>query len=403
MFNAAIIGISGFGAVHYNDFLREHAAGRIHIVGATVINQEEEAQKCAFLRSIGCRLFTDYREMLRELSGKIDICFIPTGIALHAPMTIDALESGANVYVEKPIAATLQEVDRMREAERRTGKFIAVGYQSMYQPETRRIKEMLLAGRIGKITTLKSYSLWPRDSVYYHRNNWAGKLRNGSAWVLDSPFTNAVAHYLNLLSFYAGNSFEGIGEIESVQAGLFRANPVETNDTAWIRGVMRGGAQLLFYSTHCSDVNEGPISEIQGELGSITYASEKVEIQYKNGEREEFPMTPGDKMRANIYTQLIQRLQDPAAFICTAEIAAGHTRICNAVFDSVRCVELPESAFRVETNAKGAVRRVILGIDDVIRAAYRENRLPDTRDFPWAVNGEPFAMEGYHAFSGAGL
>lgn len=70
MFNAAIIGISGFGAVHYNDFLREHAAGRIHIVGATVINQEEEAQKCAFLRSIGCRLFTDYREMLRELSGK---------------------------------------------------------------------------------------------------------------------------------------------------------------------------------------------------------------------------------------------------------------------------------------------------------------------------------------------
>ena len=43
MFNAAIIGISGFGAVHYNDFLREHAAGRIHIVGATVINQEEEA------------------------------------------------------------------------------------------------------------------------------------------------------------------------------------------------------------------------------------------------------------------------------------------------------------------------------------------------------------------------
>ncbi len=403
MFNAAIIGISGFGSVHYNDFLREHAAGRINVVGATVINQEEEAEKCAFLRSIGCRLFTDHREMLRELRGRIDICFIPTGIAFHAPMTIDALESGVNVYVEKPIAATLQEVERMRDAERRTGKFIAVGYQTMYQPETRRIKELLLSGRIGKVTTLKSYGLWPRDNVYYHRNNWVGKLRSGNSWVLDSPFTNALAHFLNLLSFYAGNRFDKAGEIESVQAGLFRANPIETNDTAWIRAVAQGGAQLLFYVTHCSEINEGPWSEIEGELGSISYGSEKVVIRLRDGEVEEFAMTPGDRMRANIYTQLIRRLADPAAFICTAEVAAGHTRICNAVFDSVKAVELPESASHLVTNPNGTTRRLIPGIDEVIRSAYRENRLPDTRDFPWAVNGKPFSLDGYHAFSGAGL
>ena len=81
MINVAVIGISGFGAVHYADFVREHAAGRVNVVAATVINQADEPEKCAFLQSIGCRLFTDYRAMLEEFRGKIDLCFIPTGIA----------------------------------------------------------------------------------------------------------------------------------------------------------------------------------------------------------------------------------------------------------------------------------------------------------------------------------
>ena len=100
MINVAVIGVSGFGAVHYNDFVREHAAGRVNVVAATVINQSEEAEKCAFLQSIGCRLFTDYRVMLEEFRGKIDICFIPTVIAMHCQMSVAAIESVANVYVE---------------------------------------------------------------------------------------------------------------------------------------------------------------------------------------------------------------------------------------------------------------------------------------------------------------
>ena len=111
--------------------------------------------------------FTDYRKMLEEFRGKIDICFIPTGIAMHCPMTVAALESGANVYVEKPVAPTVEETEIMKEAEKRTGRFVAVGYQTMYQPETRRIKELLLSGAIGTPRIFKSYALWPRNDAYY--------------------------------------------------------------------------------------------------------------------------------------------------------------------------------------------------------------------------------------------
>lgn len=399
MFNAALIGVSGFGAIHYNDFVREHAAGRITPVAATVINQQEEAEKCAFLQSIGCRLYTDYRQMLTECAGKIDICFIPTGIALHLPMTVAALEAGANVYVEKPVAPTVDDAEAMRTAARRAGKFVAVGYQSLYQPETRRIKELLLSGRIGRVRTLKSYGLWPRDDAYYQRNNWAGKLGTIEHPVLDSPFTNALAHYLNLLSFYAGNTFEGTCEATAVQAGLFRANPIESCDTAALQVTTAGDGELLFHVTHCSEENFGPLSRIEGDDGFIEYDMEHTVVQLRSGEREEFASATWDEGRVNIYSALEERLRNPEAFICTIDIAMNHTRICNAVFDSASIRTLPEESFRV-VRKEGSVRRVIPGIDAAIRRAWNENRLLDGTDFPWAIPSPVFSLKGYTSFLG---
>lgn len=69
-------------------------------------------------------------------------------------------------------------------------------------------------------------------------------------WVLDSPFTNAMAHFLNLLIFYAGTSFEGPSTRSRWQAGLFRANRIETNDFATIRIKSALEQQIYFHVTH---------------------------------------------------------------------------------------------------------------------------------------------------------
>ncbi len=400
MFNAAIIGVSGFGNVHYNDLVRERTKGRLNIVAATIINQDEEVDKCEFLRSIGCCIYTDYREMLRDFAGKIDICFVPTGIAMHKTMTIEALESGANVFVEKPIAPTRIEAEAMVESSRQTGKFIAVGYQTMYQPETRMIKECILSGRIGRVKVLKSYGLWPRDDVYYHRNNWAGKLILGGNPVLDSPVTNAFAHYLNLILFYAGNTFQGTAEVKSIQAGLFRANRIESFDTASLRIKTQDGKELFFYVTHCSRENCNPVSAIEGELGKIEYDGNTVRVTLNSGEVEEHLMTKREQMRINIFNQLEKRLVDPQAFICTPEIAMTHTLVTNAMFDSAPIEAVPEEAYQILTNEKGVHYRLINGIDDAIRQAYAENRMLGSEDFSWSVSAKEFSLDGYRSFEG---
>lgn len=400
MTNVAIIGISGFGNVHYNDLVREHNAGRANIIAAVVINQEEEAEKCAFLKSIKCKLFTDYRAMLAEFRGKIDICFIPTGIAMHCPMTVAALEAGANVYVEKPIAATFEETEIMKSAELKSGKFVAVGYQTMYQPDTHLIKQLLLDGAIGEPKVFKCYALWPRDDAYYHRNNWVGKAMVNGQWVLDSPFTNALAHFLNLLIFHAGSTFTKTAEPLSVQAGLFRANQIETNDTASIRIDAEHGRTLFFHVTHVSEGTQNPVTRIEGTTGTLDYSDDGIVITHTDGSTKSFPLTPGEDVRKNIFDALLKRLSDPKQFICTIDIAAKHTLISNAVFDSTYGVEIPASEFHSSTNKNGASNLVVPGIDAAIRRAWKESRILDTRDFAWAVPGEPFSMENYQGFIG---
>lgn len=134
MLNTAIIGISGWGRIHYEDLLRRRERGDIRICAATVINQAEEAEKCAFLQSIGCRIFDSHQAMLSEFGGKLDLCFIPTGIDLHAPMAIEAMRAGANAFIEKPAAAVIEDIAAMQAVERETGKHVWVGFQIACQP-----------------------------------------------------------------------------------------------------------------------------------------------------------------------------------------------------------------------------------------------------------------------------
>ena len=173
MIKAAVVGITGFGSTHYHDLIREYEAQRVQPVAAVVINPEDAVEKVQKLRSIGCDILPDFDSLLQKYAGKLDICCIPTGIALHKSMSVAAVEAGFNVYVEKPVAATVDEVNEMSAAARRTGKFIAVGYQNMYQKETRRIKEILTSGIIGKPQQFRCYALWPRSFTYYNRNKWA--------------------------------------------------------------------------------------------------------------------------------------------------------------------------------------------------------------------------------------
>lgn len=395
VYRVGIIGVSGYGNTHYQDLLRCRAEGAVNIAAATVINQDEEREKCETLRSFGCRLYTDYRTMLAELAGKLDLVFIPTGILQHAPMAIAAMKAGANAFIEKPAAATVQEVRAMREAEESTGRFTAVGYQFIYQPETQEVKRALLAGRLGRLRRIRGLGMWPRVMNYYRRNRWSGRLWS-DGWVLDSPFGNALAHHLNLICYFAGERFEDSAEPAWIEAGLFRANPeIESCDTAILRMGCADGIELEFCTTHASQERFDPEITIEGEEGSIVWRPE--ESVFRHGGEARTCRHDTTVMRKNVTDALLARLGDPAAFICNLDIAGAQVLANDGAYESAAILPLPGELL---TLPDGNCRYVSSGLDAKLRAVYEGKSTPEAVGLPL---GERFRLAHYREFAGGKL
>ena len=370
MNTAGLIGISGFGNVHYHDLLREHEAGRMKYLAATVINQPEEPEKCAKLRELGIEIFDDHRAMLQKYAGKLDLVCIPTGIALHAPMAIDAMKAGANALIEKPAAATVQEVIAMQEAEKKYGKFTAVSFQSIYSAELQDLKKQILKGVIGKITRMVACGLEPRTFAYYTRNNWAGCLKGKRGeWVLDSPYNNAVAHQLNMMTFLAGKTFEMPAAPVSTLAELYHANKIESADTASIAIETKENIPLYFYISHAAESSLRTGFKIYGSAGTIDVTLETFTIETTAGKKELPWQRDHVNLRERIMESVRARIADPKAFYCSLEIARAHTLCVNGAHES------SPDIFQINPNAihetgEGKDRRIeVKCMDQAVKTA----------------------------------
>ena len=384
MIKVAIIGVSGFGNTHYNDLIRYQERGELEILGAAVINQDEETEKCAKLKSVGCELFTDYKLMLEKFKGSLDICFIPTGISMHVPMSIDAMQAGANVFVEKPVTALLSELEILKQAEKDTGKFVAVGYQTIYQPSIARIKKSILAGELGDVNTIKFYGISVRDKAYYTRNNWAGCIKNGDKWILDSPYNNAMAHQVNLLCFFAGKTFESSATLKTVQAELFKANPnIQNADNAAIEMITEDNKKLLYYATHTAKDNPEPQLVISGNKGTITWTFGKTfysidgnECSYENNDN-----------RDHVMDAVLNKARGKESFICDLSIAGTQTLAMNAAHASSKIIEVPAEYVSTQ-DYHNNTSECLKDISEVILSAFDEERLLSTTDYPWMQKGK---------------
>lgn len=324
----ALVGVSGYGATHYNYAVSSALKNEIEFLGAAIINQEQEKEKCAVIREIGGLVYSSFDEMLHDLRGHLDLCLIPTGIALHEPMTVAALEAGANVLVEKPLTGSVASAERMLAAERRAVGAVAVGFQDVFHPSVRRLQEMLAGGELGALREIRFHGSWPRGRSYYTRNSWAGKLQVDDIPVRDSPLNNAFAHLLNLSLFFAGPSPGVWGEAEELQADLWRINEIETFDTVALRARLTGGTQLLGWLTHACETTVEPILYLETEDASVVWEYHGDGISIKRPGKD--PIFLGTRHNPTTREAMFDRVfswpvGQPAP-CCPMAMAAAHVR-----------------------------------------------------------------------------
>ncbi len=107
------------------------------------------------------KTYNDYRELLEDKS--IDTVFIMTPEHLHYPMFMAALKAGKNIYVEKPLAHTIEEGFEMVRAAEKSGKVVQVGTQNRSSSLYKKAKEMVEQGMLGDVHYVRAF--WYRNSA----------------------------------------------------------------------------------------------------------------------------------------------------------------------------------------------------------------------------------------------
>ena len=194
MHRVACVGAGRIAQVHLR-YARQNAGARLVAICDT---DRARAEQLAAAHQIP-QVFTDLEEMMRATEPSI--VHVVTPPSTHARLAIAAMERGANVLVEKPMAMSVAECDRMLETARRFGRRICVDHNRLFDPVILRARAYVDSGRIGDVV-----------SVEVHQGvnpvELGGTAANGQQhWSVEDPFAplfNLAPHPLYLMRAFCG-------------------------------------------------------------------------------------------------------------------------------------------------------------------------------------------------------
>lgn len=164
-------------------------------------------------------VFADYRELLG--AGGLDAAVICAPPHLHAPCAIAAFDAGLHVYLEKPLAPSLDEGTAVVDAWRRARTVGMMGFNFRFHPQVERIRQRLRAGEIGTPLGVRSvFTILPHELPEWKRARHTG---GGVLLDLASHHVDLVRHLLDepVQRVYASTrSLRGEGDHAAVQLEL---------------------------------------------------------------------------------------------------------------------------------------------------------------------------------------
>ena len=169
----AIIGTGGIAGKHA-EVLQQEVDDAVVVAAVDV---REEAVKTFAEKYTIPGIYTDVGVMLAQ--EKPDIVHICTPPNLHTELSIQALEAGSWVLCEKPLAASLKELDMIAEAEKRSGRYCSSVYQWRFGNGATHLKNLIEQNALGRPMIGICQTTWYRDDAYYAvpwRGTWKTEL-----------------------------------------------------------------------------------------------------------------------------------------------------------------------------------------------------------------------------------
>lgn len=206
------------------------------------------------------RYYSQLAELLRrEKAVVVDICTPP---ATHLPLTIQALEAGCNVTLEKPMAMSLEDSEKIVKAyiERKDKRLkIGVIHSMLFLPHVRDMISKVKAGQIGDIIHVEFKAFSTREeSMMSNPDHWCHSLPGGR-------FGEGLIHPIYLLCTLLGNL-----EMKSVWVGKRGAHPWAAYDEVFITFEGDKGFASI-YNSHNSPNTNVPVMIVYGTKAQLRF------------------------------------------------------------------------------------------------------------------------------------
>jgi predicted dehydrogenase len=204
--------------------------------------------------------FGDYSAML---AAKLpaDVVNICTPNGLHASMAVRAIEAGYHVVIEKPMALTRADAEKVVYAALKHRRQAFCVMQNRYSPPSVWIKEMIESGRLGEIYMVQLNCYWNRDERYYKPGGW-----HGSAELDGGTLFTQFSHFIDIMYWLFGD----ITDIQARFADFNHATLTDFEDSGMINfRFTAGGIGSVCYSTSVWDRNMESSMLVVARNGSV--------------------------------------------------------------------------------------------------------------------------------------
>ena len=366
-----LVGIGGYGQNYVEAALDREKQGILHLAGIVdpIASLSNQYAKVAHLPCYP-NLESFYHH------HQADLAIISSPIHYHASQVCTALAHGSHVLCEKPLCATAEEARAMRLAYHASGKIAAIGFQWSFSAPVLQAKQEILDGRWGAFRQLRCIVNWPRPFAYYRRNNWAGKVQTDQGeMVLDSILNNATAHYLHQILFFLGSSLTAAARPDTLQAACYRAYPIETYDSAFVR-MMFGTVPAFIAVSHATRRRLDPQFEFVLDEGTFfCTGDDRLQLRMSDGQVLDYGSMSVGTVEGKLDT-VLRAMGTGETIPCDVDTASAHAAVIQMIHQNPVHTFAADAVETLSAGDNREERLVVNGLEEMMDTCYASLELP---------------------------
>ena len=329
MIKFAIVGCGRIAQRH-----AEHISKRGQLVAVCDVIEDKAKQLAT---TYGAKAYASYTEMLAKETS-IDVIAVCSPNGLHAQHAIEGLKSGFHVLCEKPMGLSVNECGEMIQAAEKSNKRLFAIKQNRYNPPVAAVKEIIDAGKLGKILSIQLSCFWNRNTDYY-ANSWKGT-KDLDGGTLFTQFS----HFIDLLYWLIGD----VQEVAAYIGNFAHDGIIEFEDTGVVILKFTNGAiGTVNYTVNSFDKNmEGSLT-IFGEKGTVKIGGQYLnELEYQQIQDYRIENLP-EGNKANNYGNYSGSMSNhDKVYDNLLDVLTHNAPITTSSYEGMKTVEIIEKIYR---------------------------------------------------------